>query len=130
VNVPSTSVVAKSPTVTSMAADRGRNRNRAIIAGESSIRAPGCPGELGEEAHRGLDDVWIEEVRPQDLVPLSDQGAEVVLGHAATLVGRGATPNGGFGGEDFNAGPMSLRTEWRHSCQAPRGHDTTPRRTS
>ncbi|HKY13852.1 MAG TPA: hypothetical protein VJM33_02935 [Microthrixaceae bacterium] len=46
-----------------------------------------------QEAHRGVDDLRIEEVRPQDVVVLRDPLIEVVLGQAANLFARSDVRN-------------------------------------
>ena len=54
-------------------------------ATSADTKFEGAPiaSQVSKEAHRGFDDLRIEEVRPQDLVVLRDPVIEVVLGQAA-----------------------------------------------
>jgi hypothetical protein len=55
------------------------------------------PSQVSKEADHWLDDLRIEQMRPQVLVALRDPRVEVVLGHIVTLLAKPTCEQSNFG---------------------------------
>jgi hypothetical protein len=63
------------------------------------------PGEVGEETHRRVDHLGIEQLRPQPLVPSGDPLVEQGFGHPQSIRRRAHPQRGVFTPRPGTGGP-------------------------